>query len=239
MVSDENHVHPLGSTATGLRPLLVRVHEFVERKRIDDSLRFRPPTASLAAGAKRVYQTGVLSTHIQGGCRMGTDPATVGCSTPTASSHDVRRLFVGERLGDPAGHLSVNPIADDHVIGPAGWSQYLAGGEHGYFDPSGGAGGPRKGARRPSPGFACGSSACTPPPENLGRPARPIDQQRLAPRGQVGQHGIEGLKQLLWVAHIDRRTAEARAITAMSIEPKAGTAGARSRAELGERPMTA
>ncbi len=27
-----------------------------------------------ASGAKRLFHTGVLSTHVQGSCRMGSDP---------------------------------------------------------------------------------------------------------------------------------------------------------------------
>ncbi len=46
----------------------------VERERNEASLRFARDVL-LAAGARRVFHTPVLSTHVQGGCRMGSDPA--------------------------------------------------------------------------------------------------------------------------------------------------------------------
>jgi len=66
----------------------------VERERIAASTKFARDVLE-AAGAKRVFQTGVVSTHVQGSCRMGSDPerSVVGAHT---ESHDVRRLFVGD-----------------------------------------------------------------------------------------------------------------------------------------------
>jgi len=77
-----------------------------EQKRIDDSLSFARRVLE-AAGAKRVYQTGVLSTHVQGSCRMGSDPA-LSVVDAHGESHDVRRLFVGDSSVIPR-TLSVNP----------------------------------------------------------------------------------------------------------------------------------
>jgi choline dehydrogenase-like flavoprotein len=59
------------------------------------------------AGAKRIFQTGVLSTHVQGSCRMGVDPAR-SVVDAHAESHDIRRLFVGDSSVIPR-TLSVNP----------------------------------------------------------------------------------------------------------------------------------
>jgi choline dehydrogenase-like flavoprotein len=60
-----------------------------------------------ATGAKRVAWTGPASTHVQGTCRMGSDP---GRSVVDANceSHDAKRLFVGDASLFPK-TLSVNP----------------------------------------------------------------------------------------------------------------------------------
>jgi hypothetical protein len=60
-----------------------------------------------AAGATRVAWTGPASTHVQGTCRMGSDPArsVVGAQ---CESHDAKRLFVGDASLFPK-TLSVNP----------------------------------------------------------------------------------------------------------------------------------
>jgi choline dehydrogenase-like flavoprotein len=60
-----------------------------------------------AAGARRVFHTGPLSTHMQGTCRMGSDPAR-SVVDAHGESHDVRRLFVGDGSVVPR-TLSVNP----------------------------------------------------------------------------------------------------------------------------------
>jgi choline dehydrogenase-like flavoprotein len=60
-----------------------------------------------AAGASRVLWSGLATTHMQGSCRMGADPATsvvdVNCQ-----SHEVKRLYVGDSSLH-ARTLSVNP----------------------------------------------------------------------------------------------------------------------------------
>ena len=60
-----------------------------------------------AAGATQILWSGMATTHMQGSCRMGADPATsvvdIHCE-----SHEVKRLYVG----DSSLHsrtLSVNP----------------------------------------------------------------------------------------------------------------------------------
>jgi choline dehydrogenase-like flavoprotein len=100
-----------------------------ERRRIDESLRFARDVL-LAAGAQRVFQTGVLSTHVQGGCRMGSDPAR-SVVDAHGQSHDVRRLFVGDGSVIPQ-TLSVNPSLTIMALASR-VAQYLASGEHGYF----------------------------------------------------------------------------------------------------------
>jgi choline dehydrogenase-like flavoprotein len=84
-----------------------------------------------AAGAKRVFHTGVLSTHVQGGCRMGSDPAR-SVVDAHGESHDVRRLFVGDGSVLPV-TLSVNPSLTIMSLASR-MAEYLDAGEHGYFD---------------------------------------------------------------------------------------------------------
>jgi choline dehydrogenase-like flavoprotein len=60
-----------------------------------------------AAGAKRVAWTGPASTHVQGTCRMGSDPAR-SVVDEHGESHDAKRLFVGDASLFPK-TLSVNP----------------------------------------------------------------------------------------------------------------------------------
>jgi choline dehydrogenase-like flavoprotein len=101
-----------------------------ERDQIDSSLQFARQVL-FAAGAKRVFQTGVLSTHVQGGCRMGSDPtrSVVGAH---GECHDVRRLFVGDGSVVPR-TLSVNPSLTIMSLASR-LAEYLASGEHGYFE---------------------------------------------------------------------------------------------------------
>ena len=77
-----------------------------ERERLDASLQFAREVL-LAAGARRVLPTGVLSTHVQGSCRMGSDPSR-SVLDAHGESHDVARLFVGDSSVIPR-TLSVNP----------------------------------------------------------------------------------------------------------------------------------
>ena len=101
----------------------------LERERIENSTKFARDVLE-AAGAKRIYQTGVLSTHVQGSCRMGSDPerSVVGAH---GESHDVRRLFVGDGSVIPR-TLSVNPSLTIMALASR-LAEYLDGGEHGYF----------------------------------------------------------------------------------------------------------
>jgi len=100
-----------------------------EQEQIDSSLQFAREVL-LASGAKRVYQTGVLSTHIQGGCRMGSDPQR-SVVDARGECHHVRRLFVGDGSVVPR-TLSVNPSLTIMSLASR-LAEYLASGTHGYF----------------------------------------------------------------------------------------------------------
>jgi choline dehydrogenase-like flavoprotein len=100
-----------------------------ERERNTRSLEFAQQVLE-AAGAKRVFHTPVMSTHIQGGCRMGSDPAR-SVVDAHGESHDVKRLFVGDGSVVPA-TLSVNPSLTIMSFASR-LAAYLHAGEHGYF----------------------------------------------------------------------------------------------------------
>jgi choline dehydrogenase-like flavoprotein len=77
-----------------------------EQERIDNALQFSKEVLE-AAGARQVLWTGLASTHVQGSCRMGDDPARSAVDR-NGESHDVKRLFVGDGSLVPR-TLSVNP----------------------------------------------------------------------------------------------------------------------------------
>ena len=77
-----------------------------ERRRIDAALAFSRDVLE-AAGARQVCWTGLVSTHVQGACRMGDDPAR-SVVDRNGESHEVKRLFVGDGSLVPR-TLSVNP----------------------------------------------------------------------------------------------------------------------------------
>jgi choline dehydrogenase-like flavoprotein len=87
-----------------------------------------------AAGAKRVLRTDLFTTHVQGSCRMGSDP-TRSAVDANCESHDVRRLFVGDGSLVPR-TLSVNPSLTFMALAER-LAGYLASGEHGYFAAAG------------------------------------------------------------------------------------------------------
>jgi choline dehydrogenase-like flavoprotein len=100
-----------------------------EQARIDASLAFARRVLE-AAGARQVYQTQVLSTHVQGSCRMGSDPARSVVNS-RGECHAVRRLFVGDGSAVPR-TLSVNPSLTIMALATR-LADYLASGDHGYF----------------------------------------------------------------------------------------------------------
>ncbi len=77
-----------------------------ERERVDNALGFSRRVLE-AAGARQVCWTGLVSTHVQGSCRMGDDPERSAVDR-NGQSHDVARLFVGDASLIPR-TLSVNP----------------------------------------------------------------------------------------------------------------------------------
>jgi choline dehydrogenase-like flavoprotein len=77
-----------------------------ELERIDASLRFSREVLE-AAGATQVCWTGLVSTHVQGTCRMGDDPAR-SVVDRNGETHEARRLYVGDGSVVPR-TLSVNP----------------------------------------------------------------------------------------------------------------------------------
>jgi choline dehydrogenase-like flavoprotein len=100
-----------------------------ERERISRARDFSADVLR-AAGAKRVLRTDLFTTHVQGSCRMGSDPARSAVDA-NCESHDVRRLFVGDGSLVPR-TLSVNPSLTFMALAQR-LADYLAGGEHGYF----------------------------------------------------------------------------------------------------------
>ena len=104
LVNDENGSSVVVDENGGER---FDVHfEPVETERIDASLDFSRQVLE-AAGAKQICWTGLASTHVQGSCRMGDDPAR-SVVDRNGESHDVKRLFVGDSSLIPR-TLSVNP----------------------------------------------------------------------------------------------------------------------------------
>jgi len=77
-----------------------------EQRRLDDALAFSR-TVLETAGAKQIAWSGIASTHVQGSCRMGDDPARSAVDR-NGESHEVVRLYVGDASLIPR-TLSVNP----------------------------------------------------------------------------------------------------------------------------------
>ncbi len=131
MVSDENHgvawIDEAGQDRYSYE------WSAVEEERNARSLEFAREVL-LESGARRVLQTGLLSTHIQGGCRMGSDPER-SVVDAHGESHDVRRLFVGDSSVVPC-TLSVNPSLTIMSLASR-LATYLVRGEHGYFGRAG------------------------------------------------------------------------------------------------------
>jgi choline dehydrogenase-like flavoprotein len=127
MVSDENH----GTAWVDERGTDRYSYAFseTEHRRNDESLRFATEVLR-AAGAKRVVHTELLSTHVQGGCRMGSDPLR-SVVDANGESHDVRRLFVGDSSVIPR-TPAVNPSLTIMSLATR-LADYLHSGEHGYF----------------------------------------------------------------------------------------------------------
>ena len=83
-----------------------------------------------AAGASKVLWTGLITTHVQGTCRMGSDPERSVVDSD-AQSWDVKRLYVGDGSLVPR-TLSVNPSLT--IMALAGrLAEHLDDDPHGYL----------------------------------------------------------------------------------------------------------
>jgi choline dehydrogenase-like flavoprotein len=133
MVNDENN----GVVSIGPDGADVVTADFNARELERCERSFDLAAAALrAAGARRVLNTDLFATHVQGTCRMGSDPERSAVDAH-GESHDVRRLFVGDGSVVPR-TLSVNPMLTFQALALR-QADYLASGEHGYFEPAGGA----------------------------------------------------------------------------------------------------
>ncbi|HMO47066.1 MAG TPA: GMC family oxidoreductase [Rubrivivax sp.] len=104
MVNDENN-GSVGIAEDGRERIGVDFQPS-EHTRLEAALRFSREVLQ-AAGAKKICWTGIISTHTQGGCRMGDDP-TRSVVDRNGESHEVKGLFVGDGSLVPR-TLSVNP----------------------------------------------------------------------------------------------------------------------------------
>jgi choline dehydrogenase-like flavoprotein len=78
----------------------------VELKRIQKAFEFSRSVLE-AAGATQILWSSLATTHMQGSCRMGSDPSNSVVDLH-GQCHDVRRLYVGDSSAIPR-TLSVNP----------------------------------------------------------------------------------------------------------------------------------
>jgi choline dehydrogenase-like flavoprotein len=104
MVSDDNN----GTVTVGDDGVETVTADFtdVELKRASDALDFSRNVLR-EAGATTVRWTSLISTHVQGTCRMGSDPERSVVDSD-GQSWDVKRLYVGDGSLVPR-TLSVNP----------------------------------------------------------------------------------------------------------------------------------
>ena len=100
-----------------------------EQARIDGALDFSRTVLS-EAGATRVRWTGLLTTHVQGTCRMGSDPGR-SVVDADAQSWDVKRLYVGDGSLVPR-TLSVNPSLTIMALADR-LAEHLHADPHGYL----------------------------------------------------------------------------------------------------------
>jgi choline dehydrogenase-like flavoprotein len=131
MVNDENNGHC--TVDAGGRDRYSFALNGNEKRRIADSVAFAQQVLR-RAGARRIVQTNIYSTHAQGSCRMGSDPAR-SVVDAHAESHDIRRLFIGDGSIVPR-TLSVNPSLTIMALA-ARTAEYISANEHGYFTRAG------------------------------------------------------------------------------------------------------
>ena len=133
MVNDENNAAVVVDE-NGDERFDVRFNE-TEHERLDAALAFSRSVLE-AAGARQVAWTGIASTHWQGSCRMGDDPARSAVDR-NAESHEVRRLFVGDGSLVPR-TLSVNPSLTIMALASR-LAEHLDADESGYLSARAGA----------------------------------------------------------------------------------------------------
>jgi choline dehydrogenase-like flavoprotein len=104
MANDDNH-GTVTVDETG-NELFLSDFQPVELDRITAAREFSSQVLR-AAGATQILWSGLATTHMQGSCRMGVDPATSVVDSD-GQSHEVKRLYVGDSSLIPR-TLSVNP----------------------------------------------------------------------------------------------------------------------------------
>ena len=100
-----------------------------ERERMDNAFDFTREVL-LKAGASSVRWTGLITTHVQGTCRMGSDPER-SVVDADGQSWDVKRLYVGDGSLVPR-TLSVNPSLTIMALANR-LADHLHGDPHGYL----------------------------------------------------------------------------------------------------------
>ncbi len=100
-----------------------------EQERIDGALEFSRKVLT-EAGATKVHWTGLITTHVQGTCRMGSDPERSAVDAD-AQSWDVKRLYVGDGSLIPQ-TLSVNPSLTIMALASR-LAEHLHADPHGYL----------------------------------------------------------------------------------------------------------
>jgi choline dehydrogenase-like flavoprotein len=134
MSNDEN-TSSIGVDEDGVEQIGVSFNER-EQERLDRSLAFSRDVLD-AAGATRIAWTGLFSTHVQGTCRMGDDPARSAVDG-NGETHEVRRLFVGDGSLVPR-TLSVNPSLTIMALATR-LAEHLDRDERGYLETRAAAG---------------------------------------------------------------------------------------------------
>jgi choline dehydrogenase-like flavoprotein len=94
MVNDDNHGAVVPDHGAEAEDSYTCDFQPAELGRLDGALDFAR-RALEAAGAQQVLWTGLVTTHIQGSCRMGSDPAR-SVVDAHGELHTVKRLFVGD-----------------------------------------------------------------------------------------------------------------------------------------------
>ncbi len=103
MANDDNHARVEIDQGREVFTVAFEPHEL---DRINAAREFSTKVLQ-AAGATQILWSGLATTHMQGSCRMGEDPAT-SVVDAHCQSHEVKRLYVGDSSLHPR-TLSVNP----------------------------------------------------------------------------------------------------------------------------------